>query len=50
MKKIIIVFLVFVTAGYTFITFYPASAQGEKNYEGSEIKLSKKLHRALTAV
>jgi hypothetical protein len=49
MKKITIAFLVFVAAGYTFIIFNPASAQGEKINEGSEIKLLRKTHRALTA-
>jgi hypothetical protein len=49
MKKITIAFLVFVTAGYTFITFNSARAQREKINEGSEIKLLRKTHRALTA-
>lgn len=49
MKKIFATVLIFVAAGFTFITFDPGDAQEVKSDKVSEIKLSKKIHRALTA-
>lgn len=49
MKKIFVIVLIFIAAGYTFITFDLGGAQEVKSDEVSDIKLSRKIHRALTA-